>query len=98
MVDCARTAEPVEPGCANGVSWEMCVTCGAGGACTVGGGWDGCGNPTLREATGFSCDGTLVDLLGLLNPPLLLCACDALLKNTLKVEKISKTILKIISD
>ena len=54
VVDCARTAAPVEPGCARGGSWGMCYFFGAVGACTVGGGWDDYVNPTLREARGFS--------------------------------------------
>ena len=74
----------------------VCVPCGAGGASIVGGGMDGCGNPTLREATGFSLRRDIARPAGLLDPPLLICACDALLKNTRK--KISKTILNIISD
>ena len=54
MLEGARTVEPVEPGCARGGSSGICEFRGAGGACTIGGGWDGCDKPTLREARGFS--------------------------------------------
>ena len=62
----------------------MCELCGAGGACTVGGDWNSCGNPTLREARGFSLRRDFAGLLGALKPPLVLCACEALLKKILK--------------
>ena len=90
VVDCAWTVEPAKPVPVTvpGVDLGECVNPAELGepAPLVEAGMVAA-TPHYGRLEVFPCDGTLLDLLGLLDPPLLLCACEALLKNTLKLRK-----------